>query len=441
MRPDPAPARPAAESIWTDPGPVERLDFGGGPGGRQGAPKAPFKFIEEDKGGTNPKIKVSDANGREWGVKGGEEVNAEVFASRIAWAAGYYVEPSYFVKSGKIDGVTGLSRAKKYVAPDGSFADARFELKQGGITKLKDRESWHWDQNPFVNTKELAGLKIVLMLVSNWDSKDQRDGGRGSNTAIFKYERTGEVHYIFGDWGGSMGKWGGVFGRSKWDCKGFTSQTKDFIKGVSGNNVEFGYSGQRTDSVRTGITVADVQWAWSRLGKITDDQLRDALEACGADALVLSGGFVSRAPMHVMRGAMPTRVMGGLLDDLLLAAGLRLAGQHLIKPVPYEENYFLEDATRVRAAVRLPLIYIGGAVSREGIDRVLARGFDAVAMARALIREPDFVNRLRREEADRSPCDHCNYCAARIYSTSMACHHREPPPPRVARFVDENGAR
>ena len=165
------------------------------------------------------------------------------------------------------------------------------------------------------------------------------------------------------------------------------------------------------------------------------------LEACGADALVLSGGFVSRAPMHVMRGAMPTRVMGGLLDDLLLAAGLRLAGQHLIKPVPYEENYFLEDATRVRAAVRLPLIYIGGAVSREGIDRVLARGFDAVAMARALIREPDFVNRLRREEADRSPCDHCNYCAARIYSTSMACHHREPPPPRVARFVDENGAR
>jgi hypothetical protein len=279
---------PEAASIWHDIGPVEGLEFSGGPGGQAGAPKPPFTFVEEDTGGTNPKIKVKDAAGRSWGVKWGEEVHAEVFAARIAWAAGYYVDPTYFVAKGKIDGVTRLNRAKKYVGPDGSFADARFELKVGGITKMKDKESWHWDNNPFVGTKELNGLKVVLMLVSNWDSKDQRDGGRGSNTAIFKYDESGEVHYVFGDWGGTMGKWGGVLGRSKWNCKGFASQGKDFVKSVSGGTVEFGYSGQRTDSVRNGIKVADVQWVMTRLGRISDEQIRAALEAAGATPEELS---------------------------------------------------------------------------------------------------------------------------------------------------------
>jgi 2,4-dienoyl-CoA reductase-like NADH-dependent reductase (Old Yellow Enzyme family) len=90
--------------------------------------------------------------------------------------------------------------------------------------------------------------------------------------------------------------------------------------------------------------------------------------------------------------------------------------------------------------VKLPLIYVGGAVSRAGIDEVLGHGFDGVAMARALIREPDFVRRLEKESA-QSPCDHCNYCAARIYTTSMSCHHREPPPPRIARFVSAGAVR
>ena len=163
-----------------------------------------------------------------------------------------------------------------------------------------------------------------------------------------------------------------------------------------------------------------------------------AFEAEGADALVLSAGFVSRAPMEVMHGAMPTKVMGALMNDALgLAVGL--FGQWIIRPVPFTENYFLEDARVVRRAVGLPLVYVGGATSRAGIDRVLAEGFDGVAIARALIREPDFVARMEREPAAVSPCDHCNYCAARIYTTSMACHLVEPPPPEVRRFVSEQG--
>jgi 2,4-dienoyl-CoA reductase-like NADH-dependent reductase (Old Yellow Enzyme family) len=165
-----------------------------------------------------------------------------------------------------------------------------------------------------------------------------------------------------------------------------------------------------------------------------------ALEEEGADALVLSGGFVSRAPMYIMRGAMPTRVMGRLMPNPFLRAGVSMFGEWLIPEVPYTENYFLADAAAARGEVKIPLVYVGGAASRAGIDAILARGLDAVAMARALIRDPGFVNRLAADEGARSACDHCNYCAARIYTTSMACHHREPPSPEIAALLRKRGA-
>jgi hypothetical protein len=277
---EPKVLRPGTPRLWKDPGDVSRLDFVYGSAGRARAPKPPFTFVEEDLDGSNPKLKIKDANGVSWGVKFGSEVNAEVFASRIAWAAGYFVEPAFFVKSGKIQGVTGLGRAKRFVGSDGSFQDARFELKEKGYTKFKDEQSWRWDTNPFAGTKELAGLKLVLLLTSNWDSKDQRDTGRGSNTAIWQ-AADGDQWYVFSDWGGSMGKWGGVMSREKWDCKGYSAQTPKFIKGVRNGTVEFGYSGQRRD-VTEGIKVSDVQWLMGYLGRLSDEQIRAGLEASGA---------------------------------------------------------------------------------------------------------------------------------------------------------------
>lgn len=271
-----------APVIWRDPGRVETLDFFNGPGGAKNQPTGPFTFVEEDKGGTNPKIKIRDGSGRHWGVKWGSEVRSETFASRLAWAVGYGSEPNYFVSSGKINGVKGLSRAKKYVSSDGSFTDARFELKEEGILKQTDKESWRWSGNPFAGTRELNGLKIMVMLTSNWDPKDQSDSQ--SNTAIYTYSRTGDVIYVMSDWGATMGKWGGFTSREKWDCDGYTSQTSKFITGVEGRNVRFGYEGKHTDDIREGIRVSDVQWLMGYLGRITDAQLRDGLRAAGATA-------------------------------------------------------------------------------------------------------------------------------------------------------------
>jgi hypothetical protein len=282
-----APVQPGKPIIWADPGAVERLDLASGIGGRAGAPKPPFTFLEESLSGSNPKVRVKDANGVEWTAKFGTEVNAETFATRLAWAVGYFVEPAYFVASGKVEKLGALDRAKKNFQPDGSFVDARFERRrEKGVKKLEDEQSWSWIQNPFVGSKELNSLKVIVMLMSNWDNKDVRDVKRGSNTAIFQTPSEGglEDRYMITDWGGSMGKWGGFISREKWDCNGFRSQTKDFVKGVKGDQVEFGYSGQHTDSFKGGIRVSDVKWVMQYLGRITDDQLRAGLKSSGASA-------------------------------------------------------------------------------------------------------------------------------------------------------------
>jgi 2,4-dienoyl-CoA reductase-like NADH-dependent reductase (Old Yellow Enzyme family) len=173
-----------------------------------------------------------------------------------------------------------------------------------------------------------------------------------------------------------------------------------------------------------------------RGGQTLDEAIEIArtLERDGAHALVLSGGFVSRTPMYILRGAMPIAVMaeqaGGWLRPLI-----RSSGPLLVREVPYRELYFLSHASKIRDAVRMPLVYIGGVTSSAGIARALDAGFDAVAMARALIRDPAFVRRLQSEDAARSQCDHCNYCAARIYGTHMACYQVSPPPAQLARFI------
>ena len=94
----------------------------------------------------------------------------------------------------------------------------------------------------------------------------------------------------------------------------------------------------------------------------------------------------------------------------------------MIPTVPYTETYFLDDAREFRKALKLPLVYVGGCSTREGIDRVLGEGFEFVQMGRALLRQPDFVNRLSQGEKSAG-CDHVNYCIARMYSREMACHH------------------
>lgn len=167
-------------------------------------------------------------------------------------------------------------------------------------------------------------------------------------------------------------------------------------------------------------------------------QVAQRLQQSGAHALVLSGGFVRKAPMYVMRGEMPIRTMTHYMTCWWLKYGVRLVGKWMIPAVPFREAYFLEDALKFRKALDMPLVYVGGLVSREKIDEVLNDGFEAVQMGRALLNEPSFVNRMREEEKARCNCKHSNYCIARMYTIDMACHQRlkEELPPCIRKEIE-----
>lgn len=177
-----------------------------------------------------------------------------------------------------------------------------------------------------------------------------------------------------------------------------------------------------------------------RGGMELDESLQVArkLQELGAHALVLSGGFVSKAPMYVMRGQMPIRTMTHYMTCWWLKYGVRLVGKYMIPSVPFHEAYFLEDALKFREALDIPLVYVGGLVSRQKIEEVLNHGFEAVQMGRALLNEPDFVNRMRREENARCNCRHSNYCIARMYTLDMACHQhlQEELPPCLKKEIE-----
>ncbi len=162
-------------------------------------------------------------------------------------------------------------------------------------------------------------------------------------------------------------------------------------------------------------------------------EIAKVIESYGVNGIVLSAGFVSKAPMAVMRGLIPLYTMSHY-SPLWLRYFIRWCGPYMIKQFPFEECYFLEDAKKFRAALKGPLVYVGGLVSREGIDRALDAGFDLVQMARALVNDPAFVNKLREGDAStRSECDHRNYCIARMYSVDMKCCKHCPDLPRKIR--------
>lgn len=254
-----------------------------GPGGCANTPAPPFQLVKEELSGSNPKVTVRDKNGRQWSAKFGAEVIPECFASRFVTALGYFAEPTYFVASGKLEGaaLAKLRRARRVIKPDGEFARARFEARgQPGLEFLKDRQ-WAWPDNPFRGSHELAGLKIVMMLLSNWDAKDAREDG-DSNTGVFRVTQAGRTATVYGvfDWGASLGRWGSACKRDQSDCAGFALDTPKFVRRTP-NGLDWGFSGKHAGDL-TDVTVDDLRWISPKLSAITDDQLIAGLKASGA---------------------------------------------------------------------------------------------------------------------------------------------------------------
>lgn len=142
--------------------------------------------------------------------------------------------------------------------------------------------------------------------------------------------------------------------------------------------------------------------------------IAQALEQEGVSGLVPSGGFVSRSAFYLFRGKIPLRQMIAVEHLYRQKLALLLFGRMVMRSQPFFELFFRQDALRLRAAVKIPVGLLGGVVSGDGVATAMADGFDFVVLGRALVAEPDFVERLRRDARFRSRCDACNQCVAEM---------------------------
>jgi hypothetical protein len=276
-----------AQTLWKPPAPATASTWMWGPGGEGIAPRPPFEFIKEKTGGTNPKVEVRDAAGRTWTVKFGSEVHSDTFAARLLNALGYAAEPTSFVAAGSISGIHDLKRANHFISRDGSFRNASFKMHERVTGTDTNKETWSWVENPYLGSRELGGLKIVIMLTSNWDTKDSRDGEGSNNKIIHPRSVHDSSEWLaVTDWGASFGKAGGFFQRDRWDWLGYGAQTGSFVRLASNGDVVWGFKGKHGQDITDGVGLDDIRWILPYLSEISDEELKAGLAASGASARV-----------------------------------------------------------------------------------------------------------------------------------------------------------
>ena len=269
--------------LWQHPG---SRDVYHGAGGRDRGPRGRFTFVKEDTGGTNPKFVIRDESGAEWRVKLGREAQAETAATRLLWAAGYFTDEDYVVPVLRVEGMQPLQRGNDKVDPDGSIRNARLERSYRDAEWLG---SWEWDDNPFTNSREFNGLRVLMALLNNWDLKD-------SNTAV--YRDGNQLIYLVSDAGASFGTTAYQIPSGKSNVKKYTRSK--FLTDVDAESVSFSTPGRsplwspfiiphffvnlsRAHMRHIGKDVPreDAKWIGQILSRLSREQIQSAFEAAG----------------------------------------------------------------------------------------------------------------------------------------------------------------
>lgn len=145
----------------------------------------------------------------------------------------------------------------------------------------------------------------------------------------------------------------------------------------------------------------------------------------GASALIPSSGFTSKTPFYMLRGNLPIREMVRNQKNYLNKLGLLLFGRFMVQEYDFSKMFLLDGANKIRQAVDIPVIYIGGAVSKSDMTQAIDKGFSFVQIGRASIRNPDFVNHMAQGLITESDCDHCNRCVAAMDAGGVYCVSEE----------------
>jgi hypothetical protein len=203
----------------------------------------------------------------------------------LVWAAGYFANEDYFVSSLRVQNLPRLARGRSFVSPDGTVHNVRLKRHLPNEKKIG---TWSWAENPFTDTRELNGLRVLMAVLNNWDVKDV-------NNAVYQaVDPRPEQRYLVSDLGASFGTTG-VNWTNKGDVKAYCRSK--LIKNVSNGFIDFNTPAGPPAHVffdlsevvrRKGllwfgrhIPIADAIWMGHLLAQITPDQIRDAFRAGG----------------------------------------------------------------------------------------------------------------------------------------------------------------
>jgi len=282
------PAEKATQSerprLWTQPDDIAARNLLYGIGGKAHEPKGKFKFIEEDLGGSTPKFKVEDEQGVKWRVKLGAEAQPETSATRLVWAAGYFTDEDYYLPELSVQGLKKLQRGQNFVSAPGKVRGARLERQRAGEKWVG---TWSWFNNPFMGTRELNGLRVLMALINNTDLK-------GDNNTIYDEEGL-ERRYIVGDLGATFGRTGSIVSQSMGNLPDYLHSR--FIQRTRAEEVDFvmhnrppfifvfalPYYISRTHMQQTvkHIPRKDAKWIGGLLSALSENQIQDAFRAGG----------------------------------------------------------------------------------------------------------------------------------------------------------------
>ncbi|MES2393886.1 MAG: hypothetical protein V4555_19775 [Acidobacteriota bacterium] len=253
--------------IWREPTDIATRDLFYGPGGFKHLPAGKLAFTQEKLNGVNPKFDVRDEDNVRWGVKMGVEAKPETAATRLMWAVGYFANEDYYLPVLNVSGDMPLTRGKDLIK-HGKIDGARLKRHNKGEREIGN---WSWDVNPFVNTRELNGLKIMMEIICNTDLKKAQQ---------HVYDEHGiEQRYIAADVGASFGRAGKTLFRTKGNLRDY--QAEPLIKGIGPDYVDFW--------VFKHIPREHAKWIGGYLNQLTDAQIRDAFRAGGFSPAEIDG--------------------------------------------------------------------------------------------------------------------------------------------------------
>ena len=252
--------------LWQEPVDIATRDLYWGQGGKAMRPDLRrVTLIKKESGGYSTKYRVKDASGREWVAKLGKEAQSETAATRLMWAVGYTSDVTYLVPSVRIEGLNK------------TFKNVRFSARPEGVKRI---DGWKWTDNPFIGKPEFQGLKVMMVLLNNWDIKDS------NNKILVVHADRGktELKYFVADLGATFGKVYEIpkifrFFIFKPDRNNPTSYAKThMIDGVKDGHIRFHITFKKSNLFKD-VTIEDAERITRRLSQLSDRQIVDAFRA------------------------------------------------------------------------------------------------------------------------------------------------------------------